>query len=218
MANNPRVFLEITVNFKTVGRIVIELFADTNLVTADNFRALCTREKGIGGESIYGHPFKDKNFEKKYNRKGILSMSSSDENTYGSQFMLLMTESPDLDGEVDGFDVISRVEKMAGSGLRYPSRPMTISECGQIFPESPMVGYSLQENFQMLQNQLRALQLKVAEMENILAKQTISYEMGNDIIKIEESLALQAMLMAPLTHRALENEEDGAGHDIPEEQ
>ncbi|KAL0874386.1 hypothetical protein Bca101_024091 [Brassica carinata] len=53
--NNPRVFLDIAVSSKTVGRVVIELFADTNPKTAENFRALCTVEKGIGESGLPLH-------------------------------------------------------------------------------------------------------------------------------------------------------------------
>ncbi|KAJ4887045.1 hypothetical protein Rs2_26793 [Raphanus sativus] len=45
---NPRVFFDMTVGGKPAGRIVMELFADTTPRTAENFRALCTGEKGIG--------------------------------------------------------------------------------------------------------------------------------------------------------------------------
>lgn len=45
---NPKVFFDMTVDGKPVGRIVMELFADTTPKTAENFRALCTGEKGIG--------------------------------------------------------------------------------------------------------------------------------------------------------------------------
>uniref|UniRef100_A0A182Q0W1 PPIase cyclophilin-type domain-containing protein n=1 Tax=Anopheles farauti TaxID=69004 RepID=A0A182Q0W1_9DIPT len=44
---NPLVFLDIKVGQESVGRIVIELRADVVPKTAENFRALCTGERGI---------------------------------------------------------------------------------------------------------------------------------------------------------------------------
>jgi len=45
---NPRVFFDITIGGKPAGRITFELSADTVPKTAENFRALCTGEKGVG--------------------------------------------------------------------------------------------------------------------------------------------------------------------------
>ena len=45
---NPRVFFDITIGGRPSGRIVFELFADATPKTAENFRALCTGEKGKG--------------------------------------------------------------------------------------------------------------------------------------------------------------------------
>ena len=45
---NPIVFLDINVAHQRLGRVVIELFKDEVPKTAENFRALCTGEKGIG--------------------------------------------------------------------------------------------------------------------------------------------------------------------------
>ncbi|XP_073197576.1 peptidyl-prolyl cis-trans isomerase D isoform X3 [Lepidochelys kempii] len=45
---NPRVFFDVDAGGERVGRIVLELFADVVPKTAENFRALCTGEKGIG--------------------------------------------------------------------------------------------------------------------------------------------------------------------------
>ncbi|KAI3728913.1 hypothetical protein L6452_17558 [Arctium lappa] len=45
---NPKVFFDMTVGGASAGRIVMELFADTTPKTAENFRALCTGEKGNG--------------------------------------------------------------------------------------------------------------------------------------------------------------------------
>jgi len=45
---NPKVFFDVSISDEPAGRIVFELFADTTPKTAENFRALCTGEKGTG--------------------------------------------------------------------------------------------------------------------------------------------------------------------------
>ncbi|OBZ86035.1 Peptidyl-prolyl cis-trans isomerase cyp5 [Choanephora cucurbitarum] len=46
--NLPKVFFDVAVNGKPSGRMTFKLFSDTVPKTAENFRALCTGEKGIG--------------------------------------------------------------------------------------------------------------------------------------------------------------------------
>ena len=46
--SNPKVFFDITIGGEQTGRIEFELFADVVPKTAENFRALCTGEKGEG--------------------------------------------------------------------------------------------------------------------------------------------------------------------------
>jgi peptidylprolyl isomerase len=45
---NPRVFFDVTADGSALGRIVMELRADVVPKTAENFRCLCTGEKGTG--------------------------------------------------------------------------------------------------------------------------------------------------------------------------
>ena len=60
-AENPKVALDVTIDGKPAGTLTLELFADVVPKTAENFRALCTGEKGVGKSgkplSYAGSPF-----------------------------------------------------------------------------------------------------------------------------------------------------------------
>lgn len=53
--DNPRVFFDINIGGEPVGRIVMSLFADAVPRTSENFRALCTGEKGVSNRGIRLH-------------------------------------------------------------------------------------------------------------------------------------------------------------------
>jgi len=53
--DNPRVYFDIEIGGEPAGRIVMVLFADVVPRTAENFRALCTGEKGVSSRGARLH-------------------------------------------------------------------------------------------------------------------------------------------------------------------
>ena len=113
---------------KIKGRVIFELFTKDLPKTAENFRALCTGEKGpnltfknsifhrvipskmaqggditlhngMGGVSIYGATFEDEKIWYPHSHRGILSMANSGPDSNSSQFFITLKEASHLNGK-----------------------------------------------------------------------------------------------------------------------
>eukprot|EP00958_Prasinococcus_capsulatus_P022981 scaffold3319_cov427-Prasinococcus_capsulatus_cf.AAC.10 len=169
-----KVFLDVKIGEDDPVRLTFGLYGNTVPKTVENFRCLCTGEKGesksgkplhfkdsafhriipsfmcqggdftngdgTGGESIYGEKFEDENFQIKHTDVGLLSMANAGKDTNGSQFFIITTPTPHLDGkhvvfgtilDQTGLDQLMKMDAV-GSSSGTPSKPVTIVDCGEL--------------------------------------------------------------------------------------
>ena len=158
----PRVFMDISIGGVERGRIEFELYSDAVPRTAENFRALCTHEKGFGyrsnrfhrvapgfcvhggdithrgplagsgGRSIYGRTFADENFEVKHAKAGLLSMANAGADTNNSQFIVTLKPAPWLDGKHVVFGEVTRGMDVVRAIEAAPANESRVVDCGEL--------------------------------------------------------------------------------------
>ncbi|KAG6878450.1 cytochrome P450 monooxygenase 4 [Termitomyces sp. T32_za158] len=133
---------------------MIEIFCEAVPKAAENFLALCASNyydgcifhrnikgfmiqtgdptgQGKGGQSIWGKPFSDEiRSTLKFNARGIVAMANSGPDTNKSQFFIVYSKQPHLDGKytifgkvIDGAD--STLDVMEKVPVTNKNRPLT---------------------------------------------------------------------------------------------
>ena len=144
------------------GRIFIELFKDQVPKTVENFRALCTGERGMnlhyrsrsfdeivpgvkmqGGkivvrnngteaQSIYGTKFADESVWIPHTHAGLLSMANTGPNTNGAQFFICFAATPQYDGKNTVFGRVIHGFEICKRAEESAALPVTIAQAGEL--------------------------------------------------------------------------------------
>ncbi|QEL63117.1 hypothetical protein CJJ09_005313 [Candidozyma auris] len=152
------VYFDVTANNEPKGRIVFKLYDDIVPKTTENFRALCTGEKG---ESSSGHKlhYKGSTFHrviKNFMCQGgdftngdgtggesiyalLLSMANAGPGTNGSQFFITTVPTPHLNGKhvvfgevIQGKSVVRQLERCEKGANDRPKEDWVIADCGEL--------------------------------------------------------------------------------------
>ncbi|XP_078011325.1 putative inactive peptidyl-prolyl cis-trans isomerase-like 6 isoform X4 [Phascolarctos cinereus] len=114
----PMVFLEISINEQSIGRLIFELYADLCPKTCQNFQSLCTGNAGFSQSGLklhYKHTIfhrlvkngwlqgGDENFAVPHDKRGVLGMANKGRHTNGSQFYITLQKAPYLDRKYVAF-------------------------------------------------------------------------------------------------------------------
>lgn len=153
---NPKCFLDIAVEGKIAGRVIVQVRRDIVPITAENFCSLCTGKHGNSykgtsidrivpgfiaqggecGKSMYGKKFDDENFKLLHKGKGILSMANSGPHTNGTQFFISLGDCSELDGKhvvfgkiISGKEVLDILNEL-GTTEGKTKKKVTIANSG----------------------------------------------------------------------------------------
>ena len=151
-----RVFLDVDIDGKPAGRIVLGLFGKVVPKTVKNFVELVQRENdkgyrgtvfhrvipgfivqgGAGITSIYGNRFPDENFHVRHST-GALSMANEGVNTNNAEFFITMTRAGHLNGKhvvfgkvIEGMSTVNKVSRLQRNASDYPRVKSIIAACG----------------------------------------------------------------------------------------
>ncbi|KAK9467813.1 hypothetical protein V1512DRAFT_222456 [Lipomyces arxii] len=140
----------------TLGDIQIRLYPEHAPLAVENFITLCRKKyydglifhrvikkfmvqtgdpvgDGTGGESMWGHEFKDEFSVLRHDRPFTVSMANAGPDTNGSQFFITTEKTPWLDDKhtifgrvVMGMDVVKRIEGLKVDRYDKPEDPPSI--------------------------------------------------------------------------------------------
>ncbi|XP_062551088.1 peptidyl-prolyl cis-trans isomerase, rhodopsin-specific isozyme isoform X2 [Armigeres subalbatus] len=122
-----QVFMDVSINGKEEGRVIIGMFGEEAPKTVDNFRHICIHGidgisykgsrfhrvinkfmvqggdivsgDGHGSVSIYGKYFEDENLHINHSSSGFIAMANRGPNTNGCQFYITTVPAPWLNGK-----------------------------------------------------------------------------------------------------------------------
>ena len=163
---NSFTYHDIKIGEGKAKRVIYELFTSICPKTCENFEGLCSGSssrgkykgsyfhrvvqggwvqggdvvsgKGDTGKSIWGDAFPDETFSVKFERPGILAMTSKGAHTNNSQFFITTNSLPWLNTKsvafgrvIKGFDIIKNVE-IVGCSNERPIVPCKIEKAGKL--------------------------------------------------------------------------------------